>query len=101
MMVKQKIATITFHRARNYGAVLQAVALQKAIIGLGYDSEVIDYDNRKISSCYDVIQKSSLKIFLSSLFRCSAIKRKNTFFDSQRAGCIPPEMFPPAHPSTA
>ena len=47
MMVKQKIATITFHRARNYGAVLQAVALQKAIIGLGYDSEVIDYDNRK------------------------------------------------------
>ena len=47
-MVKQKIATITFHRARNYGAVLQAVALQKAIIGLGYDSEVIDYDNRKI-----------------------------------------------------
>ena len=80
-MVKQKVATITFHRARNYGAVLQAVALQKAIIGLGYDSEVIDYDNRKISSCYDVIQKSSLKIFLFSLFRCSAIKRKNTFFD--------------------
>ena len=26
---------------------------------------------------------------------------KNAFFDSQRAGCIPPEMFPPAHPSTA
>ena len=48
-MVKQKIATITFHRARNYGAVLQAVALQKAIIGLGYDSEVIDYDNRIVN----------------------------------------------------
>lgn len=80
-MVKKRIATITFHRARNYGAVLQAVALQKAIIGLGHDSEVIDYDNRKISSCYDAIQKSSLKNMLSSLVRCSAIKHKNTFFD--------------------
>lgn len=69
-MVKQKIATITFHRARNYGAVLQAVALQKAIIGLGYDSEVIDYDNRKISSCYDVIREfdtSKRKKHLSAL----------------------------------
>lgn len=80
-MVKKRIATITFHRARNYGAVLQAVALQKAIIGLGHDSEVIDYDNRKISSCYDVIQKSSLKNMLSSLVRCSDIKHKNVFFD--------------------
>lgn len=80
-MVKKRIATITFHRARNYGAVLQAVALQKAIIGLGHDGEVIDYDNRKISSCYDVIQKSSLKNMLSSLVRCSDIKHKNVFFD--------------------
>lgn len=79
-MVKKRIATITFHRARNYGAVLQAVALQKAIIGLGHDSEVIDYDNRIISSCYDVIQKSSLKNMLSSLVRCSDIKHKNVFF---------------------
>ena len=80
-MVKKKIATITFHRARNYGAVLQAVALQKAIMGLGYDSEVIDYDNRKISSCYDVINKSSWKSAVASLFRCKAIHRKNVLFD--------------------
>lgn len=80
-MVKKKVATITFHRARNYGAVLQAVALQKAIIGLGYDSEVIDYDNRKISSFYDVINKSSWKSAVASLFRYKAIHRKNVLFD--------------------
>lgn len=65
----KKIATITFHNARNYGAVLQSVALQKAIIGLGYDSEVIDYDNRKISSSYDVINTSSLRSIFVSLLK--------------------------------
>ena len=65
-MVKKTIATITFHRARNYGAVLQALALQKAIIRLGYESEVIDYDNRGISAHYDAINLSSLK---SRIFR--------------------------------
>ena len=80
-MVKKKVATITFHRARNYGAVLQAVALQKAIMGLGYDSEVIDYDNRGISAYYDAINVSSWKGMLSSALRYMERRRKNTAFD--------------------
>lgn len=78
--MKKKIATITFHRARNYGAVLQAIALQKAIIGLGYDSEVVDYDNRTISSCYDTVITSSVRGMLSSLLRYTERKRKNVSF---------------------
>ncbi len=38
-----KIATMTFHMAHNYGAMLQAYALVKAINDLGYDCEVLDY----------------------------------------------------------
>lgn len=38
-----KIATITFHWANNYGAVLQAYALQQFINQQGIDSEVINY----------------------------------------------------------
>ncbi len=38
-----KIGITTFHRATNYGAVLQAYALQKFILDLGYDVELIDY----------------------------------------------------------
>ena len=37
-----KIATLTFHRALNYGAVLQTYALQKVLDDLGYDTEVLD-----------------------------------------------------------
>lgn len=38
-----KIGILTFHRAHNYGAVLQAYALQEFLINLGYNVEIIDY----------------------------------------------------------
>lgn len=40
---KQKVGTMTFHMAHNYGAMLQAYALPVAVRKLGYDCEVIDY----------------------------------------------------------
>ena len=42
-MKKRKIGTITFHWATNYGGVLQAYALQQALLKLGEDTEIIDY----------------------------------------------------------
>ncbi|MCA1031325.1 polysaccharide pyruvyl transferase family protein [Bacillus timonensis] len=38
-----KIGTITFHWATNYGAVLQAFALQKYLKDHGYETEIINY----------------------------------------------------------
>ncbi len=38
-----KVGIITFHRAVNYGAVLQAYALQQAIKKTGNDAEILDY----------------------------------------------------------
>lgn len=43
-----KVGIITFHRAMNYGAILQAYALQHAIEKLGHDSEIIDYRSQSI-----------------------------------------------------
>ena len=37
-----KIGILTFHRAVNYGAVLQAYALQKFMNTKGIETEVID-----------------------------------------------------------
>lgn len=39
----KKIATITFHWATNYGAVLQAYALQQYLIQCNYQTEIINY----------------------------------------------------------
>jgi hypothetical protein len=38
-----RVAILTFHRALNYGAVLQAYALQRTIQGIGLDAEILDY----------------------------------------------------------
>jgi hypothetical protein len=47
---KPNIATITFHRAINYGAILQAYALQKKIEELGGQCTVLDYRNDLLES---------------------------------------------------
>ncbi|MDE5984746.1 MAG: polysaccharide pyruvyl transferase family protein [Eubacterium sp.] len=39
----KKVAIITRHAVSNYGSVLQAYALQKAIGSFGFESEIIDY----------------------------------------------------------
>ena len=38
-----KVGILTFHRAINYGAVLQCYALKETLSGLGHDVYVIDY----------------------------------------------------------
>jgi hypothetical protein len=38
-----RVATLTFHKVNNYGAVLQAYALQKYLLDNGHAAEVIDY----------------------------------------------------------
>lgn len=40
----KSIGIITIHKINNYGSVLQAYALQKVCIDLGYKVEIIDYD---------------------------------------------------------
>ena len=47
----KKIYTITFHKANNYGAILQAYALQR-FLSKKYDTKILNYDNRAISNCY-------------------------------------------------
>jgi len=43
---------MTFHRALNYGAVLQAYALQQVLKNIGKDSEIIDYRCERIEKLY-------------------------------------------------
>lgn len=43
-----RIAIMTFHMAHNYGAMLQAYALQKMIEEMGPDCEILDYRLRHI-----------------------------------------------------
>ena len=53
MFKMEKAGILTFHRASNYGAVLQAFALQKTIENLGYRSEIIDYRSHAIEIAHN------------------------------------------------
>ena len=82
-----KIGIVTFHRAHNYGAVLQCLALQEAIKGLHHDAFVIDHINSKLQRSYpdgslrlygNVIQKMK-RLFRHLLMSTRIRKRFNLF----------------------
>ena len=75
-----KIGTLTFHRACNYGGVLQCYALVTYLRSLGYSAEVIDYRSRAIEKSYAIINTKSFKHFFSSILNFfHTIKTKKNF----------------------
>jgi hypothetical protein len=49
-----KIGLLTFHTAANFGASLQAYALQEFLVSRGYDAEYLDYQNHHRRMIYDM-----------------------------------------------
>ena len=41
-----RIGIMTFHASNNCGSMLQAYALQKTLLNLGYKNEIVDYSNK-------------------------------------------------------
>lgn len=62
-----KIGIITFHRAHNYGAVLQCYALQRVLELFGNKVNVIDYRQSYIEANYAIFSWRKLKLVLNSL----------------------------------
>lgn len=79
MKNKKKVYTVTFHLANNYGAMLQAYALQKFLLNNGYDAKIINYDNFKISDHYRIFKKDKknlIKFVLHIVPRLNIIIRE-------------------------
>lgn len=54
-----KVGVVTFHRAYNYGACLQAWALQKALKNMGVTPYLINYHLPSMDRLYDPIRKKN------------------------------------------
>lgn len=74
-----KIGILTFHRAYNYGAVLQAYALQTYLKDRGCDVYIIDYYNKNVYSNYKLINWKLIfrKNIIKSVF--AIIEQANHF----------------------
>ena len=77
-----RVAIITFHRAINYGAVLQTYALSRYLKESGYDVRVLDYRANAIENSYKVklgLDAYSLKRMLLCPFSEAKKKRILSF----------------------
>lgn len=85
----KKVGIVTFHRALNYGAVLQSYALQRVISSSGAECEIVDYICPKIKKDYApfrIYRNDFIKSFAKSLimYRRRAKRRDSfkPFFDN-------------------
>lgn len=78
-----KVGIITFHRALNYGALLQAFALCHSLSKLNVDAQVLDYRNSVIEDMYFYPSFSHRKAFKAKIKYIiqgkSELKRREKF----------------------
>ena len=67
MSANKKIGIITFHSVLNYGALLQAFALQTYLESTGFDIEIINYQNKQIQAPYRIFRVSKEKKLLQNI----------------------------------
>lgn len=82
-----KVGILTFHRALNYGALLQAFALRQVILSLGVNADIIDYRNDMMEKLYEYPSFSKqlgLKNKLRYLLYSKTEKQKRKRFENFR-----------------
>jgi hypothetical protein len=84
--MEKKIRIVTFHTAINYGAVLQAYALQKKLRENYTDVKLIDYNTNELKKKYPLICfQKSIKGFILAVIDCfrvfKTIKKHKKFND--------------------
>lgn len=76
----KKIGIITFQESNNYGALLQAYALQSTIEKLGNVVEIIDYHSEKKEEQYSSSFSKNRSLLVNlNLFFSRSIRKKMVF----------------------
>lgn len=65
-----KVGVITFHNAHNYGASLQALALQSVLVGLNCEPVLINYHPAVIDDVYLPVKAKGIKGLLKRAYMC-------------------------------
>ena len=81
------IGILTYHTGYNYGASLQAFALQTVLRKMGYDSEIINFETQRFKTSREMITlrptriKEVIKVFTRIPFWSSLHRRQRMFDD--------------------
>lgn len=80
-----KVGILTFHRASNYGAVLQTYALNKFLNNNNVNSEIVDYRDNRVDNEYKLFRRgSSLKRKIRDIIYYPIQNKKNNKFEEFR-----------------
>jgi len=82
-----KVGILTFHRANNYGAVLQAYALQQHLLSQDIDCDIIDYRSSAMEEQYRVkslFERRGFKDIIRWALNSSSEKRIVAVFEKFR-----------------
>ena len=82
-----KVGIITFHRALNYGALLQAFALRHSLSKLGAEAQVLDYRNPIMEGMYfypSFSQRKTVKAKIKYLIQGKFELKRREKFESYR-----------------
>ena len=75
-----RIGILTFHRAHNYGAVLQCYALQEVLSRMGHRVEIVDYRQPFIENFYRI--RFPKRFFLKKIIRLDFVSIINYLRES-------------------
>lgn len=80
----KKVGIVTIHKINNYGAVLQAYALNRQIRALGHEAKTIDFRTYRVAESYKLFLPLETKMDLvrnaqALLFAAKLRKRKQRF----------------------
>ena len=79
---KIKTATLTFQNSENYGALLQSYALQRSLLKVGVENEVLNYNCAYMSKPYGLLalkRKGVVRYFLGIAYSIVRMLRKPNF----------------------
>lgn len=82
------IGIITFHKAKNFGAVLQAYALCKCLNNLGQEAELINYYSPYIQKFYNPYNKISKRFLKDVLLAPLIVKKYRAFNHFLNSKCV-------------
>lgn len=89
-----KIGVLTYHRANNYGAYLQAYALTMKLKSLGYNAELIDFNMKCAEEQYKVHNKNPINWYYENIRRKMFLKEvKNMPLSKKRCVSDSIEVF--------
>ena len=89
----KKVGIVTIHKINNYGAVLQAYALNRYIRGLGHDAKTIDFRTYRVAESYKLFRPVENRMDLvrngQALLFAGKLHRRKARFDQFLAEQVP------------